>query len=239
MMIPGRILVIDDREDEVEKVVDSLRNEGENVTYTASVPDDKFLGNVRLLITDLYLVANDKEQSYEVLASLFEKISKKTTFFVIAIWTKYARNVEEDQRILEDLQRIYKERTKTNLKAAFLAPFGKEIPQIELVSRIKSLVSSRPDCGLLYEIERIVENARDLTVTDIMNAESIPTILKALKREVGEAGLGRQMVELFLKVLARHSKANEAMEQHILNLVGADENIMKWILKSAYGPETF
>lgn len=239
MMIPGRILVIDDIREEVDKVVDSLRQEGENVTYTSAVPDDRYLGNVRLLITDLYLVENDKEQSYETLASVFDKISKKTTFFVIAIWTKYARNTEDDKRILEDLRKVYKDRTGTDLKAAFLDPFGKDISQAELVSRIKSLVTSRADCGLLFEIERVIENARDLTVTDMLNAESIPTILRALRKETGDAGLGRQMVELFLKILARHSKANDAMDPYILSLVGTEQNIDPEKYGQIYGLQSY
>ena len=120
MIVPGRILVIDDVPDQVVKVINSLRQEGESVLFAPSMPEkDVFFENIRLLIIDLYLVGVDKEASYEAVVSIFEKLSQKSRFFVIAIWTKYARNTDEDKQIIEDLKKIYEDRTKTDLKAVF------------------------------------------------------------------------------------------------------------------------
>jgi hypothetical protein len=206
MMIPGRILVIDDVPDEVIKVVDSLREKGENVIYTKSIPEDTFFENLRLIIVDLYLIPNDKDASYETLSVLFEKITQRTSFFIVAIWTKYARNREEDKKIIIDLKKLYKERTGSEIRAVFLEPFGKDIPQEELVEKLAQAMSSHPECGLFFEIEKLVEKARDRTVSEIVNAASIPSILKALREELGESALPRRTVELFLKVLCRYCR---------------------------------
>jgi hypothetical protein len=225
MIVPGRILVIDDVPDQVEKVVESLRQEGESVIFTTSVPDDKHLENVRLLIIDLYLVPDDKDASYDIVTGILEKISQKTRFFIIAIWTKYARNTAEDQRIIKDLENLYKERTNADLKAIFLEPFGKTIEQLELWERIKKSMTSHPECGLLFEIEKTVENARDHAVSDLIVTASVPVILNALKEEIGDVALSRQMIDLFLKVLSRYCKPTEMMSDCVKTLITQSPSI--------------
>lgn len=219
MVLPGRILVIDDVPEEVVKIIDSLRQDGENVVSTTSVPDDAFLENVRLLIIDLYLVGNDKDSSYEIVTSIFEKISEKTTFFIIAIWTKIARNTDRDKQIITELQSLYKKKTETDLNAVFLEPFGKSISQIELVKRVKDSIASRPECGLLLEIERSIESARDRAVSDLIGTASVSVILKALRNEIGEVALDRHMIGLYLKVLARHCESSKTMTECVRRLI--------------------
>jgi hypothetical protein len=226
MIVPGRVLVIDDVPEQVNEVVDFLRHKGESVTFTTSMPDDAVLKNVRLLIIDLYLVGNDKEASYEAVASILEKISEKTEFFIIAIWTKFAGTPAENQQIIKELKEIFNERTNTDLKAIFLEPFGKlSITQMELVGRLENTIASNPICGLLLEIERSVENARDRAVSDLVATASVSAILKTLKEEIGDVALSRQMVGLFLKVLSRHCKSTETMSDCIENLLTESPSI--------------
>jgi len=220
MIVPGRILVIDDVPEEVVKVIDSLRQEGESVLFAPSMPEkDVFLENVRLLIIDLYLVGGDKEASYEAVVGILDKLSQKSRFFVIAIWTKYARNTDEDRQIIEDLKKIYEDRTKTALKAVFLEPFGKRIPQVELFERIKKSMAFHPECGLLFEIERSVEDARDRVVSDIVDTASIPVILRTLKEEIGDIALIRHVISMFLRILGRHCKPTDAMTQCVKDVI--------------------
>lgn len=218
MMIPGRILVIDDVPDEVTKIVESLRLDGENVLYTSSMPDDRFLDNVRLIIMDLFLVPNDKMASYEMAAAVLEKLSQRTEFFIVAIWTKVARNSDEDKQIITDLRKIVNQRLlsqgrQTELQAVFLDPFGKSITQVELVEKLIKLITSRPDCSLLLEIENSIEQARDRAVSDIVTTASLPMILNSLREEVGDTALNREMINLFLRILARHARSNESMSK--------------------------
>lgn len=233
MFVPGRILVIDDVPQEVEEVIDSLRQKGESVLFTTSMPEeDAFFENVRLLIIDLHL-AGDRDSSYEAVTAILEKINQKTRFFIIALWTKHARNTDKDRQIVEDLKNLFNKRAeilpeeqkkKYPLKAIFLRPFGKSISQSELFGRIKKAMISHPECGLLFEIERSIESARDRTVSDIVDKAAVPMILKTLEEEVGEAALSREMVDLFLKVLDRHCKPTETMSVCIKKLISQPPN---------------
>lgn len=220
MIVPGRILVIDDVPEQVNEIVDSLRQKGESVIFTTSMPEDAFLENVRLLILDLYLVGNDKEASYEAVASILQKVSEKTEFFIIALWTKFAGTASQNQRIIDELKELFNERTNAELKAIFLEPFGKiNITQKELVDRLEKSIASNPICGLLLEIERSIENARDRAVSDLIVTASVSAILKTLKEEIGDVALSRQMVDLFLKVLARHCKSTKTMADCVKKLL--------------------
>lgn len=207
-MVPGRILVIDNSPDEVSQLIETLKSEGENVSYFMSLPDDKFLENVRLLVLDLILDPRDEDASYQMVAGMIKKISEKSGFVVVAIWTKAAsNNPASDRQITNRLKDLL---VGTEFKGVVLDPFGKDgISQKELFIRLKNIVSSNPQCSLLLEIERSVEAARDKTVSEILSVGSVPLILKVLKEEVGEAALSREMVELYIKILARNSTITE------------------------------
>ena len=212
MIVPGRVLVIDDAFDDVRDVIAELREKGESVVFTTSLPEDEMLENVRLLIIDLFLAGEDPDSNFDAVASILEKVSERTEFFLIAIWSSHARNKDDDQRIVETLKSCFKTRTGgKEIRAIFLEPFGKAIPQSELCDRIAKSLELHPECGLLLETERVVEKARDQAVSDIIATASIPVILKALKEEVGETALSRQMIDLFLRILGRHSKATDTM----------------------------
>lgn len=234
MFVPGRILVIDDVPEEVEKVIDSLRHKGESVLFTTSMPEqDTFFENMRLLIIDLHL-GGDKDTSYDAVTAIIEKANQKTRFFVIALWTKYAKNNDKDLQIVEDLKNLYNQRAKAfpeeqrkrhPLKAIFLRPFGKTISQSELFGRIKKALISHPECGMLFEIERSIESARDCTVSDFVATAAVPTILKSLKEEVGDLALSREVTDLFLRILGRHTGTTDKMQEHVSTLVESSQDI--------------
>ena len=228
MLVPGRILVIDDlrtKKDKrkVDALLRSLRQGGESVLFDRSMPENEdVLQNVRLLIVDLFLVEGDEESSYELVASIIRKTSQKTGFLIVAIWTKYTIDPERDKKIIEELEALARIRYP---RAVFLEPFGKEISPIQLIKRIKKSMASKPECGLLLETERCVEKARDYAVSDIISAASIPVILKALKEEVGDIALSRQVIGLFLKVLSRHSRSTQTMSDCIKELIAQPPSI--------------
>ena len=214
MIVPGRILVIDDTPEEVNQLIETLRNGGENVFYGSSLPEDRILENVRLLVVDLFLDPNDEDNSYAMVAGIMDKTSKTSGFVIVAVWTKAAKNDDSDEQIVQRLKGLLKE-----FRGVILKPFRKEgITQNELFSNLSSIVSSNPQCSLLLEIERAVESARDGTVADILDAGSIPIILKALEEEVGEQAISRQMIELYLRILARHLSVTEEISTCITSL---------------------
>ena len=228
MLVPGRILVIDDlrtKKDKrkVDALLRSLRQGGESVLFDRSMPENEdVLQNVRLLIVDLFLVEGDEESSYELVASIIRKTSQKTGFLMVAIWTKYTIDPERDKKIIEELEARARVRYP---RAVFLEPFGKDIHPKQLIERIRESITSKPECGLLLETERSTESARDSAVSDLLATASVPVILKALEEEIGEVAVSRQMVELFLKVLSRHCKTTETMSDCIEKLLADSPSI--------------
>lgn len=73
MIVPGRVLVIDDAFDDVRDVIAELREKGESVVFTTSLPEDEMLENVRLLIIDLFLAGEDPDSNFDAVASILEK----------------------------------------------------------------------------------------------------------------------------------------------------------------------
>jgi len=223
MIVPGRILIVDDiptdmEKKKVDRLVDSLREQGESVLFSTSVPDkESFFENVRLLIVDLLLAGQDEDKSYEMVSTIIHKLSLKTSFFIIAIWSKAVRGRTEN--ITDRIKEEFRERAQTDLRAVILDPFGKNVSATELIRKIKKSVASRPEYGLLLEIEASIENARDRTVTDIVCAAEVPAIVEALKEEIGGVTLNREITALFLKILSRHSQPSRSMQRCVNSIV--------------------
>jgi hypothetical protein len=221
MIVPGRILVIDDTPDEVSELIETLRKDGENVYYGQSLPEDKILENVRLLVVDLFLDPDDEDNSYSMVSGIIKKTSLTSGYVVVALWTKAAKNDKSDDQIVKRLMETLKD-----FNGVILQPFGKDgISQTELFDRLKRIVGSNPQCSLLLEIEKAVETARDGTVSEILNAGSIPLVLRVLKEEVGEEAVNRQMIELYLKILARHLSVSPEISTCITALTNKPANI--------------
>lgn len=222
MIVPGRILVIDDiptdrEKKQVDRLIESLRSRGESVLFSTPFPEkETFYENVRLLVIDLLLAGQDKDKSYEMVATTIEKLTKKTSFFVIAIWSKVVGNAREN--IVENVKKAFRDRTQTDLRAVVLEPFGKKISPTQLMKKIRKSLSAIPECGLLLEVETSIESARDRTVSDIISTAEIPLIMEALKEEVGGITLSREMINLFLRVLSRHSHSTKPLQKCVNSL---------------------
>jgi hypothetical protein len=196
-------------ENEVNQLVESLRNEGENVFWSKSLPEcEGVLENVRLLVIDLYLGDEDTlglDESYEMVAGIIKKTSEKSGFIIVAPWTKAAKNDESDNEILKKLNSLL-----DGFKGIILQPFGKEgVTQKELLKRLKDVITIDPKCSLILEVEKSVEIARNKTVSDIFSIGSISVVLKALEKEVGNTALSREVMDLYLKILGRHAKITD------------------------------
>lgn len=229
MIVPGRILIVDDapsakEKAKVDKLINELRENGETVVFSSSIPrNESYLENVRLLILDFLLVPSDEDQSLELLAAIIDKLTKKTQFLVIAIWSKVAK--KKRGHVVNDVKQAFNSLTGTELKAKILEPFGKSITPNQLVKRIRKELASLPECALLYEVEASIESARDKTISDIVRAGEIPVIIEALRQEVGGIALSREMTNLFLKVLSRHSIPTETLQKYLKVLKKSSVNI--------------
>ena len=220
MIVPGKILVIDDVREQVEELLASLGSRGEYVVFSSGMPDDPLLVNVRLLILDLYLVPNDRTASVDLIIGILDKLDKQTRFFLIAIWSKFVDGEKGDELITE-LKSKFKERTNRQLKAIFLKPFGdpRKLFYEKLVKKIEEFIAEQPETGLVYESERILEDARDRVVSDIVHAGNMGVIIRALERQVGKEALERCMLQLFTRILNRYTKPTKRMKDCIEDLI--------------------
>jgi hypothetical protein len=216
MIVPGRILIIDDAPTEkerqkIQRLIDSLSNNGESVLFSASTPNnEECYENVRLLIVDLLINPAGKDESLETLATIIDKLSRKTPYFVIAIWTKATGKTRRNA--VEDVKNAFQARTEKELKAVMLEPFAKNISPTELVKQIKRSMRAVPECALLFELEKITESARDKTISEIISASEISTFIQALKEEIGETSLNREVINVFLKLLSRNSQSTRSLQ---------------------------
>lgn len=221
MIVPGRILIIDDaplkkEKAKIDKLIQELNQTGETVHFSSSIPANDFLyRNVRLLIID-YLLTSDPDKSLEMIATIIEKITKRTPFFVVVVWSKVAKG--KKIHINDEVKHAYSVRTNTELKAKMLEPFGKRLSTSQLVKKLKKELACLPECALLYEIEAALENARDKTISDIFQAGEMPVIVEALRQEVGDVSLNREITDLFLKVLSRHSAPTPSLKKCLAKL---------------------
>lgn len=221
MIVPGKILVIDDVREQVEELLTSLRSRGEYVIFSSGMPsDDQLLVNVRLLILDLYLVPDDRTASVDLIIGILDMLDRQTRFFLIAIWSKFVDG-EKGEELISELKSKFKERTERELKAIFLKPLGdpKKLFHKKLVKKIEEFIAKRPEPGLVYESERILEDARDKVVSDIVYAGNMGVIIRALEKQVGKEALERFVLQLFTKILNRYTEPTKRMQDCIEALI--------------------
>lgn len=203
--ISGKILVVDDNEDDVKEIINSFRNSGQGVIYlTGPPPEGECPSNVRLLILDLDIdgcgdVTNEDLKN-DVL--VLQRINKINRFYLVALWSAYITKTED---WVEKIRQSYSEQTGEQFPALFLKPFGKDIGQIRMVSEITKWIQENPEAGLVFEWEKSIEEGRDKTVSEIANIGGIRTIVKTMEKEVGETAIARGTFTLFNKLLLRHS----------------------------------
>lgn len=222
MIVPGKILVIDDVREQVEELLDSLSSRGEYVIFSSGMPDDPLVVNIRLLILDLYLIPNDRTASVDLIISILDRLDRQTKFFLIAIWSKFVDGEKGDE-LISELKSKFKERTNRQLKAIFLKPLGdpKKLFHEKLVKQIEEFIAKQPEPGLVYESERILEDARDKVVSDIVHAGNMGVIVRSLEKQVGKEALERCILQLFTRILNRYTEPTNRMTDCIEALIKA------------------
>ena len=226
MNIPGRIIIVDDDKEDVEDLIDSLTERGENVYYTPGLlENDECLFNTRLLIIDYYLLG-DIEQSLEVIVSILNKINNRTSFFLVVIWSHYV-TVESSERIMKEIKNRYKDKYNgKETSAIFLSAFKKEEVEYEnLIKKIDDFINKNAEIGLLYEYEKVVECARDKTVSDIVDVGDISIILKTLKSEVGEESLNRYLINIYNNIFKRYIEPTETLDSCVKKILESIKDV--------------
>lgn len=211
MTVPGKILVIENKWEDVRKTVKSFWKAGEGIVYSSEIPEEnKCPSNVRLVILDLVLHEDGEIQDsdYEQAALAIIRIEKRTSFFLVAPWSVHIRS-DNKAEVMRNIQEAYKAQTGKELQERILKAFGKkEITQERLVSEIGKWIRRNPEAGLVFEWEKSIEDGRDRTASEIINTGGISTVVKSVEKEVGRHATPRETFTLFNKLLLRHSLAS-------------------------------
>jgi len=232
-LIPGRILVVDDVYEDVADIVQRFRDEGYGVIYRDGPSDDiSRMSNIRLVILDLNLTGIGPDIDPQQPALVLKRLTDGgNAFYLVAVWSLYV----EDEELLARLKEAYAEQTGHDFPVQFLMPFGKrQLEQAELLKRIRKWVEETPHAGLVFEWERLLNWARDLATSDILDLEggSLSSLVKVLRKEVGE-GANRELVQLFNKVLLRYmTTGNLAEISGLMNGLGEGGEInLDWYVR--------
>jgi len=229
--IPGRILVVDNVEEDVRDLINELMKKGENVSFTEPFfEDDSIFRNVRLVIFDYYLIEEDIDESLNTISLFINSIYKRTKFFMIAIWSaKIAK--ENGAEVAKNIRNNYFGNYETELPGVLLPPFSKhELNSSNLIQQLKASISKNPDLELLYEIENILDIARDVVVSNVYEIGNWASLVENLEKEVGSDSINRHVMEIYVNIVKRYLKPTDGLDK-----------ILRKMLKSAgeINPEKF
>jgi hypothetical protein len=210
-MIPGNILVVDNNYADVADVIESCEKAGMPVIYLQSPPRPETCpSNVRLVVLDLDLdgCGNVSDQDVEQAVLVLQRVALKAGYFLVVLWSIHIDDKSIDWA--KNIREKYIEQTGGDLRGDFLKAFGKkQVTKDILIEKIQEWIDGNPQFGTVFGWERIVEEAMDETVSDVSNTGGISTILRALEKEVGKNSLPRELVNLFTRILLRHSSTEE------------------------------
>ena len=201
-MIPGRILVVDNRKGEVDGLVADFLKRGEHAVFSELPVNSEYYRNVRLLILDYYLFEESEENSLKAICEIARGVAENSKFFMLIVWS--ARVTKSNRReFKENIIKMYGE-LYGSLPCVLLDPIGKgELDHARLVDKIDEKIADYPEIGLLYEIEKMLDNTKDKVVTRIYEIGNWSNLARSLKEEYNLDSVGRQMLAIYANLLKR------------------------------------
>ncbi|TET77018.1 MAG: hypothetical protein E3J41_08095 [Candidatus Cloacimonadota bacterium] len=214
--VPGRIVVIDNVEEDVKDIIKSFWDSGESVIFFRSIPDeDKIPPNVRLLILDIALSGEEFREDEDIpqLALILKHIVSKTKLCLIVLWSRHIYGTGES--FIDQIKEDYRIQTDKDIPSTiFFIQFGKtDVDQSWLAEKIRKWIDETPNAGIVFEWEKLIDNARDEAVSDIVSVGEIQVLLKSLEKEAGRDPLPRKLVSLFNRILQRHATTDAKIIQ--------------------------
>jgi hypothetical protein len=202
-MIPGRILVVDNRKGDVDELVAEFLKRGEHAMFSELPVNSEYYRNVRLLILDYYLLEESEENSLGAICEIVRGVAENSKFFMLIVWS--ARVTKSNRReFKESIMRTYEERYRSKLPCILLDPIGKgELDHARLIEKIDQKVADYPEIGLLYEIEKMLDKTKDKVVTRIYEIGNWSNLVRSLKEEYNTDSVGRQMLAIYVNLLKR------------------------------------
>ncbi len=212
--ITGRILVVDNNEDDVKDIIRVFREEGEGVIFRQNAPaEGECPSNVRIVILDLDLdgCGNVTDEDLASVVLVLQRLESRTKFYIVALWSEYIGGTEDwATKVTEK----YKEQTGKEFPAHFLKPFGKSsMTQQRLVREIRNWVKINPHAGMIFEWENNIEDSRDDAVSDLMDAGGVDVVIRSIAAEMGRVATPREVANLLNRVLLRHAASDKRIKK--------------------------
>jgi hypothetical protein len=212
-MIPGTILIVDDKEGEVKNLVNEFVQRGENAFYSGVPFGHKHCENVRLLIFDYWIDENSEPNSLAIISEIINTVFQKSKFFLIAIWS--ARIKTQDKAVYkEKIMKAYNDRYGSPIPCILLEPVGKEeLGYAGLIDKISCEITAHPELNLLYEAEKIVDAAKIKVGAQIYEIGSWSALIMELGREYNTESIERLLLSIYLNMLERNAEASEEFKK--------------------------
>lgn len=225
MTIPGRVLIVDNVEADVDSLVAELMKKGENVLFTGPIfESEDIFRNVRLVIFDYYLIEEDLDESLNTISLFVNSIFKKTKFFLIAIWSGKIGK-KNGGNIVRSIKDNYKRNYKVDMPGILLPPFSKrDLSSNALIDRLVQSISRNPDMEILYEIESILDNARDTAVSDVYEIGNWSSLVKNLEK-AGVEVTSRGIIRIYVNVIKRHLGITKKLKECVRKMAQASSDI--------------
>lgn len=225
MTIPGRILVVDNVESDVSALISDLMKKGENVLFTEPMFEhDDIFRNVRLVIFDYYLIEEDLDDSLNTISLFINSINKQTKFFLIAIWSGKITESNKNN-IVEDIREKYKKNYTCEMPGIILPPFSKtKLSSTALIEKLLESISLNPDAEILYEMESILDKARDRVVSEVYEVGNWSSLVRNLEK-VGLSLTSRHLIEIYINFIKRHFIATAKFNNCVQKIAQAECDI--------------
>lgn len=218
MLVPGRILIVDDKRGEIEELLSEFLEKGEHAIYSGINVNTEYFANIRLLIMDYLLFEYSEKDSLDAICRIINDASKKSKFFLIAIWSGKvtAENREKfKQNIVEKYEQDYQEK----IPGILLLPVNKdELNYKGLIEKIIDEIPNHPDLSLIFEIEKIVNEAKDVVINRIYDIGNWSNLIKNLKVEYDIYSIRRQVLRLYLNFLKRNLVISDEFKKSVFKL---------------------
>lgn len=200
---PGKVLLVDNRYEEVDIAISQLLTKGVPVEYWNSQAKHEFR-NIRIVLLDIAL--GDGASDLVTGQSKFDKAIAALTTVGGCPLVLILSNTESAPKELIDA--VKKSRKKF---AGVISPNSLKKTDLDdpdkLISEISKSLAGEPLAKLASTWEAVVDLAKDKAVMSISgdNSNTLRMLLRILRSEVGQEGLSRQFVDTATRILSRHA----------------------------------
>lgn len=205
-MIPGKILVVDDLKGDVDDLLREFSNRGEHAVYSGLPFTYNYFEDARLLVFDYWLFEQSETDSLSAISEIINSVFKKSKFFMVVIWSVKVTGANRMQ-YRNNILKAYHSRFHSKLPCILLDPISKdELNYIGLIRELEKEIARHPELNLLYEAEKIVNDAKNKVGAQIYEIGSWSNVVKTLRKEYDLESTERLLLDMYLNMLKRNSK---------------------------------